>query len=100
MEDYRIDDFSPHLFWDVDKNNLDLQQHAAFLIERIVKYGKIEDWHLIKKVYGIKKISEVALQIRSLDPVTHAFLALACDIDRKKFRCYSEAQSNPTLWNS
>ncbi len=37
-------DFSPHLFWDVDVESLDLEQHKLYLIRRVMEYGKLNDW--------------------------------------------------------
>jgi hypothetical protein len=38
-------DFSPHLFWDVDVETLDLEKHKTYVIRRAMEYGKLNDWH-------------------------------------------------------
>jgi len=40
-------DFSDHLFWDVDKTQLDIDVSAAFVIERVLEYGLMKDWNLL-----------------------------------------------------
>ncbi|NJN77776.1 MAG: hypothetical protein HC803_05130 [Saprospiraceae bacterium] len=44
-----VHNLSPHLFWDVDVNEVDLDNHAAFILERVMRYGQLSDWILIKK---------------------------------------------------
>lgn len=95
-----INDFSPHLFWDVDLSDFDFQQHKVHLIDKVLHYGLMEDWNLLKKVYGLETIKEVALNLRSIDAVTLSFLAAIFDIKITKFRCYRHKQLFPTYWNS
>lgn len=48
-----INDFSQHLFWDVDLSGFDLNTHHSFFIQRVLEYGKMKDWELIKNFYGM-----------------------------------------------
>ena len=51
-----VADFSPHLFWDVDSEKFDLEKHAVQMIQKVLEFGKIEDWELLKLYYGLEKI--------------------------------------------
>jgi hypothetical protein len=95
-----INDFSPHLFWDVDKNAFDLDNHRIQMIAKVMEYGIWEDWTLLKTYYGRETIKEVALQLRSLDKVTLSFLATIFDLDKSVFRCYKHKQLVQNYWNS
>lgn len=95
-----IDDFSPHLFWDVDTNSFDFEQYKNFFIQRVLEYGNIKDWRLIKKLYGMEAIKQASLQARSLDAVTLSFVAALFQIDKTEFRCYKHRLLFPNLWNS
>lgn len=95
-----IADFSQHLFWDVDLSLFDLEKHKVFLIHRVLEYGLIEDWNLIKELYGMEAIKEVALNVRTLDAVTLAFVSNLFGIDKTEFSCYKHRQLYPTYWNS
>lgn len=95
-----INDFSPHLFWDVDVSDFDFQKHKSHLIQKVLEYGLIEDWNLLKKVYGLETIKIVSLKLRSLDAVTLSYLAVLFDLDKKEFRCYKHKQLFPNYWNS
>ena len=34
-----MEQFSPHLFWDVRKEDIDLDAHAQYVIQRALEYG-------------------------------------------------------------
>ncbi|MCA6421300.1 MAG: hypothetical protein IM568_00605 [Flavobacterium sp.] len=93
-------DFSQHLFWDVDLKGFDLDKYKTFFIQRVLEYGNIKDWNLIKKLYGMEAIKEASLNARSLDAVTLSFVATIFNIDKTEFRCYKHRQLFPNLWNS
>ncbi|WP_310379682.1 DUF6922 domain-containing protein [Flavobacterium sp.] len=95
-----INDFSKHLFWDVDLKGFDLEKHKSQLIQKVLEYGFITDWNLLKELYGLNTIQEVSLNLRSLDAVTLSFLSAIFNIDKTEFRCYKHRQLYPNLWNS
>lgn len=96
----KISDLSHHLFWDCDRSKITWEGNSQFLVGRILEYGLIEDWKVLKRVYGIQKTASIAKEIRSLDAVTLSFISLISGIPENQFRCYTERQLNPTLWNS
>ncbi len=95
-----INNFSKHLFWDVDLNSFDFKEHKSFLIEMVLEYGKLQDWNLLKELYGKEEIKNTALTIRSLDPVTLSFLCAIFNLKETEFRCYKQKQLVPNVWNS
>lgn len=95
-----INDFSQHLFWDVDLNGFDLEKHKSHLIQKVLEYGFINDWNLLKELYGLETIKEVSLNLRSLDAVTLSYLSAIFNVDKTEFRCYKNRQLFPNLWNS
>jgi hypothetical protein len=100
MESIRpIDLLSKHLFWDTDIEVISIDKNKSFIIQRVLEYGFMGDWNLIKKWYGIEEIGEVACQFRTLDPRALSFLVNITNIPINKFRCYTTKQSIPTLWN-
>ncbi|MFM2268197.1 MAG: hypothetical protein RL757_1638 [Bacteroidota bacterium] len=94
-----IEDFSPSLFWDVDKTTLDAKRHRRFIIERTLTHGTLSDWFLIKNHYGKAIIKAESQQIRYLDPKTLSFCATYFKVPIENFRCYIQKQSNPTHWD-
>jgi hypothetical protein len=99
-QEITINDFSKHLFWDVDLNRFDLNKYQSFFIQRVLEYGKMNDWKLIKELYGMEVIKEASLNARSLDAVTLSFVSTIFNIDKTEFRCYKHRQLFPNLWNS
>ena len=91
---------SPHLFWDVDIETFDLDKYPAFVIKRVLEYGKWEDWTQIRNHYSLQTIKNAVMNLRTLEPKALNYIALYTDTDKKDYRCYKFALSNPTLWNS
>ncbi len=99
-ESVKIDDFSPYLFWDIDKSQLDLNTSKEQIIYKVVEYGMMKDWLLLQKIYPKEVIKEVVLNLRSLDKVTISYLSHFFKIDKTQFRCYKQSQSSQYFWNS
>jgi hypothetical protein len=99
-QEITINDFSPHLFWDVDLRELNFEKHKTHIIQKVLEYGLIKDWELLKRFYGLETIKEVSLNLRSLDAVTLSFLSAIFKINKTEFRCYKQSQLFPNLWNS
>ena len=95
-----VDDFSKHLFWDIDLVGFDFDIHKTQLIQKVLEYGTIKDWELLKELYGLETIKEVSLNLRNLNAVTLSYLSIIFDIDKTNFRCYKNRQLHPNLWNS
>ena len=94
-----IPQFSDYLFWDVDRNNLDIERSKVYIIDRALSHGMLSDWFLIKKIYGNESIREVALNLRYLDKYALNFCAAYFGEPIQHFRCYTYTQSNPGHWN-
>jgi hypothetical protein len=95
-----INSFSPHLFWDIDRNQLDIEKSIEQIIYQVIEYGLMSDWELLKKIYTKERIKEVVVNLRSMDKVTLSFLAHYFKLDKSNFRCYTESQSTTNFWNS
>lgn len=100
QETITINDFSQHLFWDVDKPTFDLDKYKVQMISKVLEYGNWEDWNLLKSYYGLDTIKEVSLKLRSLDTITLTFLSTIFKIDKTHFRCYKHRQLVQNSWNS
>lgn len=93
-------ELSAFLFWDVDKEKIDYQKSARFVIERVKTLGLLSDWFEIKNFYGLDKIKDEAMQIRYLDDVTLNFCSQFFNEKKELFRCYTFQQSGyHQLWN-
>ena len=90
--------FTPSLFWDVDRETLDLQKSKALIVQRVLERGHDEDWELLKACYAISGIVQAAKQIRSLEPTALAFASCIGNAKKEEFRCFTWKQSTPTHW--
>jgi hypothetical protein len=78
---------SPHLFWDVRPEEVDFEQHAAWLARRVLEYGNWTDWQALVHHYGRDRLAEIVKNIRSLQPRTLAFCKVWFDLPDAAFRC-------------
>ena len=91
---------SSHLFWDIDLAKADMDRAPAQIVQRVLEYGELSDWCLIRDYYGLDKIVEVCKQLRTLDPVCLSYICAISQTRKEDYRCYRTRQSNPTPWNS
>lgn len=94
-----IDQLSAHLFWDVRREDVDLEKYPSFIIKRVLEYGLLSDWQLIRHYYGLERIVSVACHLRELEPRALAYLAAISQTPKEQFRCYTYQQSTPRHWN-
>ncbi len=94
-----INKLSSHLFWDVDRLTLDMRKHNKFIVGRVLEYGLLSDWIIIKNHYGKEELGRIATSLRSLDRRALSFIATYTGLPEDKFRCYTTRQSIPQHWN-
>lgn len=100
VSNFSVKEFSPHLFWDMDRSKIDFEKSKSQIIFQVVEYGLMSDWLLIQKIYSPEILKEVTLNLRTLDKVTLAFLSHYFKINKTEFRCYTTSQSTENFWNS
>ena len=79
---------SPHIFWDVDVNSIDMEKNGVFVLQRVLQYGLLKDWLIIKSNLGLEKMKSIAVQIPTLDDVSLSFLSNLLHFENFEFRCY------------
>ena len=77
------------LFWDTQASNIDTEQNARFIIERIITRGTFQNWKLLLDYYGHDRVLKEALMIRTLDPKSLCYLSVFFNVEETKFRCFS-----------
>lgn len=88
----KISEFSNHLFWDVNRDELDLDTNKSFIVKRVLEYGLMRDWNLIYKYYGLQTIIELAKSFRSIDPKSFSFILNLSGLPKEDFRCSTIVQ--------
>ena len=95
-----ISNFSNNLFWDADTSQMDMEAHSPYIIQRVLEYGKMDDWRFINQYYGLQRIVSDCKKLRTLDPVALSFICTISNTKEEEYRCYHFRQLFPTLWNS
>ncbi len=75
------------LLWDVDLDELDLQKHSFFIIERIMVYGDEKDVRWMLKMFSKEQLIEVVKRSKNLDKKSANYWALRLDVDRSEVAC-------------
>lgn len=83
-----IDRFSKILFWDIDLNEADMDKYPAHFIQRVLEYGTMDDWRLLRSYYGLHKIVEECKHLRTLDPVCLSYICAISHTNPEEYRCY------------
>ena len=89
-EDKRDDsmpDRIKRLFWDVNKETVDVVCHRAYIIRRIMDYGTIEDVKWMLRTYSPQEISEVLKKRRGLSRKSACFWAAYFNIPKEEIAC-------------
>jgi hypothetical protein len=81
--------FSQNLFWDTPVQNIHLQQHKRYIIERVLTRGFLQDFYLILKIYTKEEIREAILKSKELDPKTAHFCSEYFEIPKKQIHVSS-----------
>lgn len=82
-----MDALSTHLFWDIRREDMDPERHAAWLAKRVLEYGDWSDWQELVAYYGRPRLAKIVTDIRSLDPQALAFCSTWFDLPVSSFRC-------------
>lgn len=98
--DYQVMDLSPELFWDCRQEELDWEQHERLIVQRVLQRGLMRDWTILRSLYGVMKIAEIAMHIRTLDSVTLTFISTISGTDSNRYSCSAQRLSIQTPWNS
>ena len=93
-----ISKFSQNLFWDTRLESIDMESNASYIVQRVLEYGRLEDWKLIVSYYSLPRITEIATKLKSLEPKALSFISLISSTPLEQFRCYTLRQSSQRHW--
>jgi len=79
------------LFWDINPKKLDVKKHADFIISRVLIYGDIGDYELIKKQYGEKKIREISKKVSYPNKKSLNFWSNIFNLPLESFSCIKKS---------
>jgi len=79
---------SDHLFWDVDRSQVDPDKHGAWLAQRVLEHGRWSDWKLLATYYGKERLGQLVMSLRCIDPRSFAFCCAWSQLPPESFRCH------------
>ncbi len=98
QQDHIKAQFSKNLFWDINLKDLDLEAHKAYVVGRVLDRGQMSDWKLLKRIYGLEEIKNIAMRLRIMMPESLAFISVITHTPEVEFRCYEQLQSKSPHW--
>ena len=87
-----LNQLSDLLFWDVDRDRVDPETNAAFLIIRIVERGSSQNVRSAWAYYGPDPIKKALLNAPSLSSKTIVFFANQFGLEKKQFRAHQRTK--------
>lgn len=88
--------FNKRIFWDVDSEKMDFTAKASFIIERVFERGDVEDIRMCRRFYGDEKIEKVLVNAKWLSLATIYLASALFNNQPRSYKCYTQAQLNPT----
>ncbi len=76
-----------------------MEKNKGYVIKQVLEYGLMQDWLLLKKIYGLNIIVSVTKTFRTLDKKTLVFIASISNTPLNAFRCYNDQPSIPQPGN-
>ncbi len=88
------------LFWDADFEQLDLEMHKKYMVERVLE--RSTSWEQVKLMivyYGRDEVVAIIKELPWLTKLTMNFCHFYFDIPLNEMRCYTKRQLMPELWH-
>lgn len=85
------------LFWDADFSLLDLEEHASYIVPRVMDRGNLEEVRYLMQYFGKDRIKQILACALSLQNNTIAFFASYFDIPKTDFLAFRKKQH--AAWN-
>ena len=90
--------FSETLVWDCHLEPADYNKYSRLIVDRVVHRGNLEDWHLMKSLFGLERVKEELLNIKSLNPRVLRAMSKLFDIPLSEFRAYKRLNGDMRFW--
>ncbi len=76
---------SPTAFWDVDFEKIDFQGSSAFVINKVINYGKLSDIVGLFQYYGRERIRREVLESSYYKKTALSFLCTILNLEESDF---------------
>lgn len=89
---------SKRAFWDINLSELDYQNHGIFILERVMRYGSLEDWNALKIIYKREDLITLIQNAKDLDVVSISFLCAYFKLEKETLRCCTQNAYPRNYW--
>ncbi|MEK7274599.1 MAG: hypothetical protein AAB110_05035 [Candidatus Desantisbacteria bacterium] len=79
------------LFWDVDRDSVDVEKHRFYIISRIIDYGNIDDIKWMKNTYTEDEIKEIICKKKGISKKSAYFWMAYYKIPIEEVKCLQES---------
>lgn len=86
----RLPRFAQRYFWDVDAKKVDAEEHATYVIERLLEWGNPLAARWLMQRYSHRKIISVLKKTRALSRMSANFWVIYFKLPRAEIRCLSK----------
>jgi len=76
--------------WDTDIKNITLKKSRKTIIERVLKYGQVDDISWLLKHYSDDEIIDIIKRSSNLDRRTANYWALRYHIPKSEVKCFQK----------
>lgn len=74
-------------FWDTDPATIDVENKSAYVIGRLLQWGRVEELKWLKQNYGLEALKVVVRRSRELSAKHGNFYSLIYDIPPEEVLC-------------
>lgn len=74
-------------FWDTDPSTIDIDRKSAYVINRLLQWGRVEELKWLKQNYGLEALKIVVRRSRELTSKHGTFYSLIYDIPSEEVLC-------------
>lgn len=87
-------------FWDTDPALIDIEKYSKSVIERILEWGRTEDYQWLIDEFGRDRLIEILTKSRQLSVKNANFLATIWDVPKEGVLCLQPEfrQLHRQLW--
>ncbi len=82
-----IPERTKRLFWDVRKDDVDIDRHRSYIIRRIMDFGNMDDVKWMLETYSQDQIVEVVRRSKGLSRKSARFWSAYYDIPPEGIAC-------------
>lgn len=74
-------------FWDTDPSTIDVESKSAYVISRLLQWGRVEELKWLRQNYGLEALKMVVRRSRELSAKHGNFFSLIYDIPPEEVLC-------------